>query len=111
MPHSSRHLRENLKPYTLWSMSPKFCVECVLLNWRRVLLLPASNFQVKKTDTYTHQIIFICVCVRVRVCVCVCSVSQELRSLFRDLIPELILSQKRHIHKRPIRNGSGVMSF
>ena len=50
---------------------------------------------------------YACACV----CVCVCSVSQELRSLFRDLIPELILSQKRHIHKRPIRNGSGVMSF
>jgi len=38
-------------------------------------------------------------------------VSQELRSLVRDLIPELILSQKRHIHMGPIRNGSGVMSF
>jgi len=37
--------------------------------------------------------------------------SQELRSLFRDLIPELILSQKCHIHMDPIRNGSGVMSF
>ena len=36
-------------------------------------------------------------------------VSQELRSLLRDLIPELILSQKRHIHMGPIRNGSGVM--
>ena len=30
-------------------------------------------------------------------------VSQELRSLLRDLIPELILSQKRHIHMGPIR--------
>jgi len=38
-------------------------------------------------------------------------VSQELRSLFRDLIPELILSQKRHIHMGQIRNCSGVMSF
>jgi hypothetical protein len=37
--------------------------------------------------------------------------SQELRSLFRDLIPELILSQKRQIHMGPIRNGSGVLSF
>ena len=38
-------------------------------------------------------------------------VSQELRSLFRYLIPELILSQKRHIHMGPIRNGSGIMIF
>jgi len=38
-------------------------------------------------------------------------VSQELRSLLQDLIPELILSQKRHIHMGPIGNGSGVMSF
>jgi len=38
-------------------------------------------------------------------------VSQELRSLLRDLIPELILSQKCHIHMGPIRKGSGVMSF
>ena len=35
----------------------------------------------------------------------------ELRSLLRDLIPELMLSQKRHIHARPIGNGSGVMRF
>ena len=41
----------------------------------------------------------------------VLQVSQELRSLLRHLIPELILSQKRHIHMGPIRNGSGVMSF
>jgi len=34
--------------------------------------------------------------------------SQE---LIQDLIPELILSQKRHIHMGPNRNGSGVMSF
>jgi len=38
-------------------------------------------------------------------------VSQELRSLFQDLIPALILSQKRHIHMGPIRNGSGDMIF
>jgi len=37
--------------------------------------------------------------------------SQELRSLLWDLIPELILSQKRHIHTGPIRNGSGVNEF
>ena len=41
----------------------------------------------------------------------VLQVSQELRSLFRHLIPQLILSQKRHIHTGPIRNVSGVMSF
>jgi len=41
----------------------------------------------------------------------ICGVSQELRSLLRDLIPELILSQKRHIHMGTIGNGSGVMSF
>jgi len=34
-----------------------------------------------------------------------------LRSLLRDLIPELILSQKLQIHMGPIRNGSGVMNF
>jgi hypothetical protein len=38
-------------------------------------------------------------------------VSQELRSLLRDLIPDLILSQKRHIHMGQIGNGSGVMVF
>jgi len=37
--------------------------------------------------------------------------SQELRSLLWDLIPELILSQKCHIHMGPIHDGSGVMSF
>jgi len=37
--------------------------------------------------------------------------SQELRSLLQDLIPELILNQKRHIHMGPIHNGTGVMSF
>jgi len=38
-------------------------------------------------------------------------VSQELGSPLRELIPELILSQKRHTHMGPIHNGSGVMSF
>jgi len=38
-------------------------------------------------------------------------VSQELRSLIRGLISELILSKKRRIHMGPIRKGSGVMSF
>jgi len=38
-------------------------------------------------------------------------VSQELRSLLQDLIPELILSQKRHIHMGPIHDGLDVMSF
>jgi hypothetical protein len=38
-------------------------------------------------------------------------ISKELRSLLRDLIPELILSQKRYIHMGPIRNGSGVNEF
>jgi len=37
--------------------------------------------------------------------------SQELRTILRDLIPELMLSQKRHKHTGPIRNHSGVMSF
>ena len=37
-------------------------------------------------------------------------VSQELRSLLRDLISD-ILCQKRHIHVGLICNGSGVMSF
>jgi len=38
-------------------------------------------------------------------------VSQELRSLLQDLIPELMLSQKRHIHMGPIGNGSGGYEF
>jgi len=38
-------------------------------------------------------------------------VFQELRSLLRDLIPELILSLKCHVLIDPIRNSSGVMSF
>jgi len=38
-------------------------------------------------------------------------VSQELRSLLRGLIPELILSQRRHVHMGQIRSSSGVMSF
>jgi len=37
--------------------------------------------------------------------------SQELRSVLQDLIPELMLSQKRYIHMDSIHNGSGVMSF
>jgi hypothetical protein len=37
-------------------------------------------------------------------------VSQELRLLLQYLIPELILSEKYHIHMGPIRNSSGVMS-
>ena len=47
----------------------------------------------------------------VRNCPQVYRVSQELRSLFRDLIPEPILSQKLHIQMGPIRKVSGVMSF
>jgi hypothetical protein len=38
-------------------------------------------------------------------------VSHELRSVFQDLIPELMLSPKHHTHMGPIRNGSGVTSF
>jgi len=38
-------------------------------------------------------------------------VSQELRSIFRDLIPELMLSHERQIQMGLIGNGSGVMSF
>jgi len=45
-----------------------------------------------------------------RVCWPFYRMSQELRSLFPDLIPELMMSQKRHIHMGPIRNGSGFMS-
>jgi hypothetical protein len=51
------------------------------------------------------------------VCMYVCmvciyiQVSQELRAILRDLIPELMLSKKHHIHVGPIRNGSGVMRF
>ena len=37
--------------------------------------------------------------------------SQELRSVFQDLIPELMLSQKHHIHMGPIRNSSVVVRF
>jgi hypothetical protein len=46
-----------------------------------------------------------------RVCWPLYRVPQELRLIIWDLIPELMLSQKRHIHVGPIRNGSGVMSF
>jgi len=35
-------------------------------------------------------------------------VSYELKSVLRDLIPELSLSQKRHIHMGPFGNDSGV---
>jgi hypothetical protein len=42
--------------------------------------------------------------------ICKYGMSHELRSLLLDLIPELILSQKCHIHMGPICNGSGVMS-
>jgi len=38
-------------------------------------------------------------------------VSQDLRAICQDLTPELMLSQKRHIHMGPICNGSGVMRF
>jgi hypothetical protein len=37
--------------------------------------------------------------------------SRDLRAILQDLIPELMLSQKCHIHMSPICNGSGVMSF
>jgi len=37
--------------------------------------------------------------------------SQELRSVLWDLTPELMLSQKRHIHMGPVHNGSGIMIF
>jgi len=37
--------------------------------------------------------------------------SEELRSILGDLIPELMLSQKRHVLMGPNRNGSDVMSF
>jgi len=38
-------------------------------------------------------------------------VSQELISILLDLIPEMMLRQKRHTHMGPIGNGSEVMSF
>ena len=41
----------------------------------------------------------------------ICRVSQELRSLLQDLIPELILGQKCHKHMGPIHNCSGFKSF
>jgi hypothetical protein len=37
--------------------------------------------------------------------------SQELRSLFQDLIPELIPTQKHYIHMGPVHNGLGVTAF
>jgi hypothetical protein len=53
------------------------------------------------------SVVYVCVTIGLH------RMSQELRSLLRELIPELILSQKRHIHVHmgPIRNDSGVMSF
>jgi hypothetical protein len=36
---------------------------------------------------------------------------QKLRSVLRDLITELMLSQKHHTRMGPVRNGSGAMSF
>ena len=36
---------------------------------------------------------------------------QELRSILRDLIPELMRSQKYHIHMGTIRNGPELKSF
>ena len=39
------------------------------------------------------------------------TVSQELTSLIRNLIPELILSHKRPIPMGPVRNDSGVIRF
>ena len=38
-------------------------------------------------------------------------VSQELRSVLQELIPELMLSRKPHLRRGTIRNGSGVISF
>ena len=62
---------------------------------------------------YVCMYVYMYVCVYIYVCnVCIyIQVFQELRPILRGLIPELMLSQKRHIHMGPIRNGSGVMSF
>jgi hypothetical protein len=38
-------------------------------------------------------------------------VFQELKAIFRGLIPELMLSHERHIHMGPTGNSSGVMNF
>jgi hypothetical protein len=38
-------------------------------------------------------------------------VSQELRSVLQDLIPELILGQKCHRHMGLLCNGSGAMNI
>jgi len=46
-----------------------------------------------------------------RVCWALYRVGQELRSIIWDLIPELMMSQKSHIHMGPVCYGSGVMSF
>lgn len=45
------------------------------------------------------------------ICIYTYRVFQDLGSIFQDLIPELMLSQKRHVHMGPIGNGSGVRSF
>ena len=47
----------------------------------------------------------------VRIYIYIYRVSQELRLILRDLIPELMLSQTHHIHVGPIRKVSEVMSF
>jgi len=39
------------------------------------------------------------------------TVSQELRSVLQDLIPDRTLSQKCYINMGPIHNSSGVISF
>jgi hypothetical protein len=60
---------------------------------------------------YMYTYIHTHMCTYIYICLGLYRVSQELRSLLRDLIPELILSHKHHIHMGTIRNGSGVMSF
>jgi hypothetical protein len=37
--------------------------------------------------------------------------SRDLRAILQDLNPQLMLSQKCHIHISPVSIGSGVMSF
>jgi len=39
------------------------------------------------------------------------SVSQELKLIFRDLMPEMLLSQKHRKHMGPILNVSVLMTF
>jgi len=36
---------------------------------------------------------------------------KDLRSIFLDLIPDMVLNQKRHTHMGPSCNSSGVMRF